>query len=969
MAGPFAEWRNRLAGGGDESAGANAAFPSGRAPDLAGSAEAALPASQTTLPGPVTLRAADPAANDGRFEIAFIDPAVAGWPALVEGVRPGVEVVLLSDSGDGMTQIAGYLARHDGVDAVHVLSHGSSGRLALGTARLDPAALGQYEQELGAIRGALSDRGDLLIYSCDTAAGVDGEAFVIALAAATDADVAASSNPTGASILGGDWVLETTVGVVESAGVLAAGTESRFGHLLAAPTNSVVPSVSGTATVGNALSATKGTWSDEDGDSLDHTYQWYRASDSTGNGETAISGATASTYTLTTADAHKFLRVVVTADDGNGGTQTASSTYTAITNSAPVNSVVPSVSGTATVGNALTATNGTWSDADGDGRTFTYRWYRASDSAGTDTTLISGATASTYTLTTADAHQYLRVVVTANDGNGGTQTASSQFAQITNSAPANSVAPTITGTAGVGSTLSATNGTWSDADGDTLTYTYQWYRADDTVGGNEVAISGATTSSYTLTQADQTKYVRVVVTANDSNGSSTQTATSTRTQALDTSPPTITGVTIPDSAAKIGDVITATITVASDSDTYTLQSGTIAGFTLGNLTKVTDTTYTATFTVSAGGTDVAAGADIPVDLVLSDSSNNANVAYTTPISQTADSIDATAPTLSVSSPADDATGVATAADIVLTFSESVQAGTGSIVLKRVSDNSVVETFTVGSSGRVTVSGNQVTVDPTADLAHATAYYLEIDSGAIVDMADNGYAGLDGGTQLNFTTASPPPPPSPGGGGPTTVTTPVLGTPVTVTDRTTTNTTVDGVTVQEQRLTTSTGAVIDIVEVPIVTAGRVEEDAATPAADIPLVRDTTTGQTVLQASVPTGVGLRVEGVAAAQTPADALAGLIQAIQARTADAGDEAAMSGVGEGFLAGLPADTALVVRTIVPTVADGTATVAGTLRITGGTPTGGSAREALVIDATGLPSGTVIELDDVAFAAVVGAV
>ncbi|WP_197711232.1 hypothetical protein, partial [Azospirillum brasilense] len=112
-----------------------------------------------------------------------------------------------------------------------------------------------------------------------------------------------------------------------------------------------------------------------------------------------ISGATGSSYTLTASDAHKYLRVVVTANDGKGGTQSATSAYTAIANSLPVNSAVPTVTGTATVGNALTATDGTWSDADGDNRSFTYQWYRADDSNGTNGASISGATGSSYTLT------------------------------------------------------------------------------------------------------------------------------------------------------------------------------------------------------------------------------------------------------------------------------------------------------------------------------------------------------------------------------------------------------------------------------------------------------------------------------------------------------------------------------------------------------------------------------------------
>ncbi|WP_183180128.1 DUF4347 domain-containing protein, partial [Azospirillum sp. OGB3] len=140
-----------------------------------------------------------------------------------------------------------------------------------------------------------------------------------------------------------------------------------------APVNTAVPTVTGTATVGNALTRANGTWSDPEGDTLSFTYQWYRADDSNGTNAASISGATSASYTLTSSDAHKYLRVAVIANDGNSNTTTAYSAYTAILNSAPVNSIAPSVTGTATVGNALTTTNGTWSDADGDNRSFTYQ--------------------------------------------------------------------------------------------------------------------------------------------------------------------------------------------------------------------------------------------------------------------------------------------------------------------------------------------------------------------------------------------------------------------------------------------------------------------------------------------------------------------------------------------------------------------------------------------------------------------
>lgn len=198
----------------------------------------------------------------------------------------------------------------------------------------------------------------------------------------------------------------------------------------AAPVNTVLPAITGTATVGNALLSSTGTWTDADGDLLSYSYQWYRADDNSGTNLAAVAGATTASRTLTTSDAHKYLRVVVTANDGNGGTQTATSAYTAIQNSAPVNIVVPSVSGTATVGNVLSTTNGSWSDADGDSRSYTYQWFRADDNIGTNQFGIGGANTASYTPTTSDAHKYLRVSVTANDGRGGVQAASSVYVQV-----------------------------------------------------------------------------------------------------------------------------------------------------------------------------------------------------------------------------------------------------------------------------------------------------------------------------------------------------------------------------------------------------------------------------------------------------------------------------------------------------------------------------------------------------------
>lgn len=106
--------------------------------------------------------------------------------------------------------------------------------------------------------------------------------------------------------------------------------------------------------------------------------------------------------------------------------------------------------------------------------------------------------------------------------------------------------------------------------------------------------------------------------------------------------PVITGVSIPDVSMKINDVVTATIFVQSDSATvYTLNASNIGGYVLGSLSKQNSTTYMATFTILEGGTDYAAGDDIPTSVTLAD--GTLTDTWNTAISQADDPIDANRP--------------------------------------------------------------------------------------------------------------------------------------------------------------------------------------------------------------------------------------------------------------------------------------------------------------------------------------
>lgn len=116
-------------------------------------------------------------------------------------------------------------------------------------------------------------------------------------------------------------------------------------------------------------------------------------------------------------------------------------------------------------------------------------------------------------------------------------------------------------------------------------------------------------------------------------------------------------------------------------------------------------------------------------------------------------IDVTAPSSPTFSPVDNATEVAINSNLVLTFSENIVKQSGNVLLKKSSDNSTVESIAV-SSGLVTISNAVVTINPTNDLEQAIGYYVQIDNGALEDLAGNDYAGISDNSTWNFNTFTP-----------------------------------------------------------------------------------------------------------------------------------------------------------------------------------------------------------------------
>jgi hypothetical protein len=173
--------------------------------------------------------------------------------------------------------------------------------------------------------------------------------------------------------------------------------------------------------------------------------------------------------------------------------------------------------------------------------------------------------------------------------------------------------------------------------------------------------------------------------------------------------------------------------------------------TVTEVASVSNSQYDVTVSGgNLGSFNGTVGLDLKSGQSITDLAGNA-LLTTEPTTDEAYTMDNTAPMVSTLSPADNATGVALPANLVLTFNENVQKGAGFLLLKKSSDNSVVETIAV-TNAAVTISGAMATIDPATTLAVSTGYYVEVATGAFQDLSGNDFAGISGATEWSFTTA-------------------------------------------------------------------------------------------------------------------------------------------------------------------------------------------------------------------------
>ncbi len=656
-------------------------------------------------------------------DIIFIDGDVTDYQKLLPDTQGDIPYFILKNNHDGLTQINWILneLQRSGamvsLDSIHILSHGEKGELQVGSTTIDSATLSQHNKEISELGEFLSEEGDILLYGCDIPKDDSGAAFIKQLSDISKADITVSTDY--AAFDTSDSVEDQLI--AEQITLSGLSVEDQLGIDLDA------------------------VWSD-----LQNRANYAN-----------FIALLTEVYGLTSLDAENFAFAAA-----NLANQIASGDQLGlrfeIESGAEMGSAAGAYAAMGDDGVATIYVNGSWVVATGGGaqlqrvlleeigHSFDVILNANKDTVGDEGELFSNLFLGSE-LTLAQ-----RALISNEDDSGtlmidgqlveveqaisgatlssissDTGTSSSDF--ITSTA-SQTVTFTITGSISSGGykvQYALNGGTWTDA---TL------------VSGSTYNTGG---TPLTLVSGSNTIAVREFKNAQTTIYGPFNLATIT----LDTTAPTTTGA-VTAITDNVG-IVTGTVASGGATDdtslalSGTLTTGLVAGETvriydgatyLGNAV-VSGTTWT--YTDSRTLTNAQA---VSYTARVSDAAGNqsaAGTAYTA-------TVDTVAPLLQSSSPADNATAVAAGSNIVLTFGENVSAGIGNITISNGIDT---RTISITDATQVTISGTQITINPTADLQSGSTYYVQVANTALRDAAGNLYAGILNTTTLDFTTAS------------------------------------------------------------------------------------------------------------------------------------------------------------------------------------------------------------------------
>ncbi|MDW3194093.1 MAG: Calx-beta domain-containing protein [Cytophagales bacterium] len=774
-------------------------------------------------------------------ELLIVDGAVQNKSVFLSQDRQGVDIIEIESGQSGIVQLLATLTKYRNLEAVHVISHATSGKLQLGNDIIDAKTFEENVSALVALNGAIKPGGDLLFYGCELAKGAEGQRFLEVVKGDYDFDIAASNDLTGNDADKANWDLEIQTGDIEAtplpesialkdftgtlqftgtidfsqvsvAGALngAASTDAEFLGGASAPESNYTLVVDGTTASTYAytlvgpmaarISSTTIVNSSTNETNIrlrfDDNAAFTATSLSIGNysttrtftvksslGVIATSSVTqnyANTVPLSTNNSGiTYLDIYVS--DGMGG---KSATYFVLTDlviSGGGDTTPPEVtsivrqSPTDATTNATSATFRVTFDEDvsnvsTDGSDFTISGAGAGGTATiTGASAVTGSTVFDVTVGSINTDGLLDLGFAG--GQDIQDAATNAFALTINSEETYTIDQTGATTSVPDLATTSDSGSEDDTSGATsdnrtfdLTPTLEGTTevgavvaiTSSAVGGlGNAIVDGSGNWTFTPSSDLPTGVHTFTAQATDAIGN-TGAASGGLAVILDNTGPTVTLSSSSSPGPTNDNPIPVTITFSEEVERFKENEITVGNGTTGDFASGDSTTFTVNITPSMDGAitvDVGSvvtnnvAAAIATDLAL-----NPNSAAT----QFTINYDGTAPTISSSTPTDNATGVAVADDITITFNENIQFGTGAFQLRQLSDNSplfsIDATNPTGTTNVASISGATLTINPGTSLAAETGYYVFIVSGTpFLDLAGNPFNGLNNNSDLNFTT--------------------------------------------------------------------------------------------------------------------------------------------------------------------------------------------------------------------------
>lgn len=167
-----------------------------------------------SAPTPASITAPAPADATAPHEVYVVDSHVQNWQSLVSQLPEGSRVLVLDSQHSGLEQINEALKNDKNITAIHIISHGASDEITLGSDKLNDKTITQYQQQLETLGEKLTTDGDILLYGCNVTA--KDTILISRMADYTHADIAASNDETGSAAKAADWTLESRTGVIET---------------------------------------------------------------------------------------------------------------------------------------------------------------------------------------------------------------------------------------------------------------------------------------------------------------------------------------------------------------------------------------------------------------------------------------------------------------------------------------------------------------------------------------------------------------------------------------------------------------------------------------------------------------------------------------------------------------------------------------------------------------------------------